>query len=362
MQTWSGDVGRSGAVAAELRRFVVAAVGEPTRLEPLRVRPWAAVWRVEVGTDRFLAKQSRPGRGHEARLTVELARRVPSYVVPVTAADPERDLLLTPDLGPTLAAGVPERGVDVWCRVLRDAARLQRAVARDAETLDLTRLAPEEAVTYAGDAVGRLCALPAGDPRRLDPAVAGRLQALLPAVERWAEVVADLDLPLTLHHNAPGLDAVVLPTDPDAPVRFRDFGDALLTEPLGGLLVPLGECAVALAAGPDDLRLRRVADAALEVWSDLAPARSLRAALPAALQLARLARVESWRRRVATMTSEERREFGSAPARWLGSLVADPPVGATPADVTRRRRRGDTCWARGVWVPAPCPVGESGWR
>jgi hypothetical protein len=63
------------------------------------------------------------------------------------------------------------------------------------------------------------------------------------------------------------------------------------------------------------------------VWSDLAAPRRLRAALPAALQLARLARVESWRRCVASMTAEERGEHGGAPAAWLGTLLAEPPLG-----------------------------------
>ena len=77
-----------------------------------------------------------------------------------------------------------------------------------------------------------------------------------------------------------------------------------------------------LDAGPDDLRLRRIADAALEVWTDFAPARALRAALPAALQLARLARVESWRRCLGTMTAEECAEFGSfLPTGWVPSSL-----------------------------------------
>lgn len=325
MQTWSSDAWRSEAFAAELRGFVVAAVGEPTLLQPLTLRPWSTVWRVEAGGHGYFAKQNCPGQAHEARLVAQLARLAPSYVVPVVAADPGRDLLLTADLGPTAEEEGRRHDVDLWQRVLRDAARLQREVAPRAADLGLTALPPEEAVTYAGDAIGRLAALQPGDPRRLSGAVADRLQALLPLVERWADTVADLDLPLTLNHNDLHLANVVAADD--APVRCFDFGDALLTEPLGALLVPLQACADDLAAGPCDLRLRRVADAALEVWSDLAPAKALRAALPAALQLGRLGRVESWRRCIATMTPEERREFGSAPARWLGSLVGDPPVG-----------------------------------
>ena len=61
------------------------------------------------------------------------------------------------------------------------------------------------------------------------------------------------------------------------------------------------------------------ADAGLEVWSDVAPAAELRAALPAALQLGRLGRVVTWarcwsRRRSATSPGEA--GFGDASVAW----------------------------------------------
>jgi hypothetical protein len=249
----------------------------------------------------------------------------------VVAADPGRDLLLTPDLGRTLAERGDDHDVDTWCRIVRDGALLQRAVAPHADVLGLTRMPPESATTYVGDAVGRLGALPPGDPRRLPGDVAERLRALLPTIERWSDQVAALDLPLTLNHNDLHAANVVAPDNPDEPLRFFDFGDAVLTEPLGALLIPLNVSAGELDAGPDDLRLHRIADAALEVWTDLVPARALRSAFPAALQLARLAKVESWRRCLVTMTADERAEFGSAPADWLGTLESNPPMGHLPA-------------------------------
>lgn len=318
---------RSEAFDAELRAFVASAVGEPDLFEPLKVRPWSAVWRVEAGGHVYFAKQNCPGQAHEARLLSALVEIAPEYVVPVVAADPGRDLLLTPDLGRTLAEVGGDHDVATWCRIVRDAALLQRAVAPHADDLGLTEMAPECATMYVGDAIGRLGALPADDPRRLAEEVAGRLRALLPSIERWSDQVAELDLPLTLNHNDLHAANVVAANGPDVPLRFFDFGDAVLAEPLGSLLIPLSVSSRDLDAGPDDLRLRRIADAALEVWTEHARARALRAALPAAIQLARLARVESWRRCLATMTAEERAEFGSAPADWLGTLAHDPPVG-----------------------------------
>lgn len=321
---------RSEAFAAELRAFVTVAVGEPEVFEPRKMRPWSAVWQIEAGGRSYFAKQNCPGQAHEARLVSELQKIAPEYVVPVVAADSDRDLLLTADLGRTLREMEPEHDVDTWSRIVRDAALLQRAVVPHTEDLGLTEMPPEDATTYVGDAVGRLGALQPDDPRRLPEETATRLQALLPTIERWSDQVAELDLPLTLNHNDLHDANVVAAEGPGVPLRFFDFGDAIATEPLGALFIPLAVASHYLDAGPDDLRLRRIADAALEVWTDLTPAKALRAALPAALQLGRLPRIESWRRCVVTMTPEERAEFGSAPADSLGTLLSDPPMGHLP--------------------------------
>lgn len=327
--TWSSAVWETPEFREELRAFVVAAVGEPDVLEPVKVRPWSTVWRAQAGGATYFAKQNCPGQAHEAALLTELTRIAPAYVVPVVAADPARDLLLTADIGPTLRESGGSESPEAWCRIAADAAALQRAVVGHVAELPLAVLLPGDATSYVADAVGRLAALPAEDPRRLDADVARALEAHLPTIERWADEVADLDLPATLNHNDLH-DANAAAPAGDAPLRFFDLGDAVLAEPIGALLVPLNVCAYAWKAGPDDPRLHRVADAALEVWTDLVDIRSLRAALPAALQLARIAKTESWRRCVATMTPGERTEWGDAPAGWLGTLLDEPPVGSRP--------------------------------
>lgn len=324
MSTWTSAVWSDEDFLADLRAFVVAAVGEPDSLEVVALRPWSAVWRVTTAGSTSYLKQNCPGQSHEARLVSTLHGLAPDHVVPVVAADPSRDLLLTADLGPTLEARGQSADVDVWCRVVADGAALQRRVVESDVDLRLTVMAPCEASTYVADAVGRLAALDWADPRRLAPDVAHRLGQLLPAVDRWADRVEDLDLPLSLVHNDLHASNVVLG---DGSLRFFDFGDAVVGDPLANLLIPLHTVQQELGAEPDDPRLWRIADAALEVWSDLAPAAALRAALPASLQLARLARVESWRRCVATMSAAERADWGSVPARWLGLLLEDPPLG-----------------------------------
>lgn len=324
MSTWTSAAWADEDFLADLRAFVVAAVGEPDSIEVVALRPWSAVWRVRAGGATSYLKQNCPGQSHEARLVSTLVGIAPDRVVPVLAADPRRDLLLTADLGPTLEARGQGADVDVWCRVVADAAALQRRVVGTAAELGLTVMAPCDASTYVADAVGRLAALDWTDPRRLAPDVAHRLGQLLPEVDRWADRVEEADLPLTLVHNDLHASNVVLG---HGSLRFFDFGDAVVGDPLANLLIPLHMVQRELGAAPDDPRLWRIADAALEVWSDLAPITALRAALPASLQLARLARVESWRRCIATMSAEERADWGFVPARWLGLLLEDPPLG-----------------------------------
>lgn len=307
----------------ELRDWCAAVVGPVTAMTQHKLRGWATVWRVETAEGAWFAKQNCPGQQVEVALMAALARLVPDRVVPVTAA---RDgLLLTPDQGPVFHETAGD-DLDNWVRLAREAALLQRElVPHHAELIatGLTELVPEECPDYLAARVEQHAALAEDDPRRLSPEVATRLRAHLPVVRRWAEEVAALGLPTTLNHNDLHENNVF---DVDGGLRFFDFGDALATEPLGVLLVPLNILAGRLDADGDDRRLWWVADAALEVWSDLVPVRDLRAALPAALQLGRAGRVESWARCTPSLTDEQLAEWGHVAAAWLGTLDADPPL------------------------------------
>ena len=310
----------------ELRAWCESHVGPVTSLEQRKLRGWATVWRVTTADGSWFAKQNCPGQIFEQPLMSVLARLAPHRVVPVTA---ESDgFLLTPDQGPTLRAG--GGGLETWVRLAREAASLQRELVPHRSELlavGLTELTPHQAPGYLSARVEQYAALPADDPRRLQPDVADRLRAHLPVVRRWAEQVAALGLPLTLNHNDLHDNNVC---DVDGRLLFFDFGDALATEPLGVLLVTLDVLAEHLGADRDDPRLWRVADAALEVWTDLVPAVQLRRALPAALQLGRLGRVESWVRCQPSMTDDQLAEWGPVAAAWLATLAADAPVGVTP--------------------------------
>lgn len=188
----------------------------------------------------------------------------------------------------------------------------------------LTKVEPAATTAYVEQRLEELAAIDPADPRAMTVADRDALRAHLPVVERWVDRVAALGLPTTLLHNDLHGHNVC---EREGELRFFDFADALLMEPLAALMVPLNSLAHRLEAGPDDPRLARVAEAALEVWSDLAPLAELRAALPEALQLARLGRVESWVRCTAPMTDAELVEWGDGASYWLSSLREPPPFG-----------------------------------
>jgi hypothetical protein len=312
---------------AELAGWVTAEVGEVRTMAQVKLRVWASVWAVETADRRYFAKQNCELQAFEAALVAALAELAPDRVVPVAAADGERGFLLTPDQGQVMSATVAEDDLDAWARVVAAGARLQRDLLGHVDRLaglGLTTLRPEDAPAYVERRLEQLAALPQEDPRAMPEEQRRALCARLPVVQGWAEEVAALGLPITLNHNDLHENNVFHVADG---LRFFDFADSLLTEPLGVLLIPLNLLSGRLDAGPDDPRLWRVADAALEVWSDLAPMAALRAALPAALQLARLGRAESWARCCVSMDDRELAEWGSTVQQWLGTLLLAPPLG-----------------------------------
>ena len=324
---WAGNGFRR-----ELTAWVTDVVGEPRAMAPVRQRPWSTVWRVETAAGVFFAKQNTPLQAFEAGLLSLLAALAPAHVVPVTAADPGRDLLLTPDQGPTLgdvleprldAAGGEELLLATVALVMRSAAELQRDLAGHVDELvqaGLTTLTSADAVPYVQRRLDELATVPDADPRAFEPGAAAKLEAFLPALPAAVDEVGSLGLPVTLDHNDLHTYNVF---EVGGHMRFFDFGDALLTEPLGALRGPLSGLAHHFECPIDDPRLLAALEPALEVWSDLVPLPELRAALPSAFRLARLGRCESWLRCYASMTDAELGEYGDGAAYWLASVADD---------------------------------------
>ena len=275
----------------ELRDWVESSVGRVLSMEQAKLRPWAGVWRVSTADGVFYAKQNCEGQAFEAALVAELAVLAPDHVVPVAAVDVARGLLLTVDQGPVFAETTADDDLDAWCRLVTRAMELARIVAPSMPVLSTLGLA--EASPH-------------------------------PSVAADIEKVGALGLPVTLSHNDLHLHNAF---DTAGGLRFFDFADSVAANPLSGLLVPLNELAYFLdEPPPGDPRLRRVADAALEVWSDVTPISELRAALASALRLGRLGRAESWRRTAASLAPEDQAEYVGHCQQWIDMLPDEAPV------------------------------------
>ena len=318
----TSPVWRTEAFEAELAQWCATVLGREVCLESHKVRCWSAVWRVVTDEGSYFAKQNCPGQAFEATLLPVLAG-LSERIVPVTAFNAERGFLLTPDQGPVLGETVGD-DLAPWVAIAREGALLQRELVGHVDDLEgagCTRLGAAETASYVATRTEQYAALPAGDRRHLDDEGAKALRRLLPEVERWADQVLALEMPLTLNHSDLHEHNVFAS---GGGLRFFDFGDAVVSEPLSVLLTTLRALCEVLACAADDPRVAAVSDAALEVWSDLAPVAEMRAALPAALQLGKVARSESWARCWPSVTEEEDEQSGGYATGWLRELSAPP--------------------------------------
>jgi hypothetical protein len=281
-----------------------------------RIRFWSTQLTVPTDAGVFWFKENCPGQSFEARLVALLAELTPDQVVAPLAVEPERGWLLTPDGGETL----PYSGdLDIWLRVVTEWAQMQRRLADHVAQLQdagVSLMAP----VLATELAERYTELSSNQPGHLDPETAERVRARLPVIAEWGQHLTATGLPVTLDHNDLHANNAFTPR-PGERLRFFDFADAVLGHPLCSLMVPLRALGSTLECGDDDPRLRRVIDAYLEVWTDLADRTTLRAAVAPALRLSALHRAESWRRVLPYASASERNQYGDLAAHWLATLL-----------------------------------------
>lgn len=304
--TWTPEVWQSAAFESELREWAAPHTGAVRSLTRVKDRPWSGVWRVDAEHGAFYVKQNCPGQQQEARIVSVLARVAPDFIVETVAVDEERDLLLTADGGRTWREALADGAAVGWETLLHDAMLLARTSVPVLDEMRLTVLDPDG----IRDHVTR-----ARDEWRIPEQFRTGVDAAVDVVGAAGDQVAALGLPLALNHNDLH-DANAFVGEHGA--RFFDFGDAVASSPLAALRIPLAVYAQSIHASENDPRVLGVADAALEVWSDLAPMAELRAALPAANRLAAVARAESWHRILESVPDEfVDDDCRAADAGWL---------------------------------------------
>ncbi|MEV7632191.1 hypothetical protein AB0N64_07275 [Microbacterium sp. NPDC089318] len=304
--TWTPEVWKSTAFENELREWMEPHTGAVRALARVANRPWSGVWRVDAERGAFYVKQNCPGQQQEARIVSVLCRIAPDFIVEPVAADEERDLLLTADAGRTWRQALADGAAVGWEMLLHDAMLLARMSVPVLDEMRLTVIDPAGIRDHLAAAA---------DEWRIPAEHRAGVDAAAEVVGAAGAQLAALGLPLTLDHNDLH-DANAFVGEHGA--RFFDFGDAVASSPLAALRIPLAAYARSIHVSENDPRVLAVADAALEVWSDLAPMAELRAALPAANRLAAVARAVSWHRILESVpdafVDEEHRH---ADAEWL---------------------------------------------
>ncbi|HEX6073649.1 MAG TPA: phosphotransferase [Micromonosporaceae bacterium] len=281
-----------------------------------RIRFWSTQLTVPTDAGVLWFKENCPGQAFEARLVALLAELTPDQVVAPLAVEPERGWLLTPDGGETLTDSAD---LDTWLRVVMEWAQVQRCLADHVGRLQDAGVSLMPTV-LAAELTERYTDLSPDRPGHLDPETAERVRARLPVIAEWGRHLAATGLPVTLDHNDLHADNAFTPR-PGERLRFFDFADAVLGHPLCSLMVPLRTLGSTLGCGDDDPGLRRLVDAYLEVWTDLADRATLRSAVAPALRLAALHRAESWRRVLPYASASERSRYGDPAAHWLATVL-----------------------------------------
>ena len=272
-------------------------------------RPWGTVHTAPTTGGPVWLKAPGDGTVFEVALYDLLSRVTPDHVLRPIAVDLDRGWVLLPDGGTTLGDAGTDL-VDGLVTALPQYATLQRELAGHTPAL----------LSY-----GVADMRPEVMPDRFDEAVAAvtpgpEVRALRGTYAEWCARLAESPVPASIDHNDLHPWNVFLDGDH---ARFYDWGDAVVAHPFSSMLVTTAAVRGQLGVGQDDPAVRRVRDAYLETWSDLAPPRELVADLELACWAGKVARALTWDRALRAQGHDQAREFADAPRQHLTALLAD---------------------------------------
>lgn len=307
---WSSTEWFASAVSWMDGRLAAAGIGRTGPVTQPRVRAWGTVLTAPTDRGPVWLKAPGPRTAFEVALYGLLGKVVPDRVLAPIAADVERGWVLLPDGGPTLGDDADlDTVLSGLAEVLPRYAVLQRDLASHVDELlgfgveDMRPAAMparfDEAVAAARRRAGR--------PR--DDELVDGIVALRPEFASWCERLAASVVPASLDHNDLHPDNVFA-----AGTRFYDWGDAVVAHPFASMLVTLGVLRHGYGLAEDDPALRRLRDAYLEPFTDLAPRTELVEEVELACRVAKPARALVWDRAIPP---DEPGEFGRAPLETL---------------------------------------------
>jgi len=277
-----------------------------------RIRPWAAVARIETSEGRVWFKEPAPVMAFEAALTAAVSGRNPEVGPEVIAW--EGTWLLTRDAGPRLRSLLEvDAAAPAWEDIVRQYAELQLAQIAHVDELLALGVPDKRPRTLLAD-YPRLVE----DVRGLEavPVERARLVALGPALER---VVARLatPVPMTLIHEEVHEGNVFVA---EGHARLLDWGEGAVSHPFAGLTNTLRDIAYRRGLEPDAAEVLQLRDVYLEPWTRFAPLDELRTMFADGYLLGMLCRAVTWERFLAKASRATRDEYDRNAAVWLDIL------------------------------------------
>jgi hypothetical protein len=291
------------------------------------IRPWSTAFRIPTDMGVAWCKASGPGPAYEGPLLAAFERwDVRGALLPL-ATDPGRALILTPDGGPTMRDTRPDGNGDhdlaAWARILRGYAHLQRSVegrAAELVAMGVPDLRPERLVAVVEGFVTDDVIWARADAEDRDAARAARrrLPDLMPDIAGLVGEVAAVGIAATIQHDdLHGGNILVGP----AGDRVFDWGDASVAHPFTTLTTTLNSIEYRTGLDQHGPELRRLRDAYLEAWTDVAPLTPLVAAEGRSRILGAISRAASWERSFQGVPVDELADHGGSTAAWLVELV-----------------------------------------
>jgi hypothetical protein len=291
-------------------------------LQPVRVRPWSALWRAPTTDGLLWLKACAPAMRHEAALIDFLRRLQPEVLPPILGLAPEQGLILMADGGDLLRPYTREAGdLSHWARILPEYAALQKQSAPHTTELLAAGIPDRRTETLPARLAELLAdeaALEIGTPHGLTPVEHAQLLAGLPAFAARCAEVAALGIPATIDHSD-FHDANIL-IDAGR-YRFIDWGDACVAHPFLTVLVTLRSIAYGRKLAEDDPVLLELCDLYLAQWTAYGDLDELRRVLELARPLAMVNRALTWRQALQTLPPDQHGEYADAVPGWLQEVL-----------------------------------------
>jgi hypothetical protein len=308
-------------------------------LEEVQLRPWGVVLRASTTGGTVFMKAGAPTTSFEAGLYELLVRVAPDHVVHPIALDVDAGWLLLPDGGPVLGEQLGDEVLlDRLLVVLPQYAQLQVDLADHVEdllALGVADMRPARMLARFDEAVAGAqgYADVHGSPEQR--AALERVVGLRATFGRWcARLDAAVGAPSLDHNDLHGGNVFATGLAEGGTARFVDWGDAVVAHPFASALVVRSVVRWTLDVHAETPQERRLLDAYLEPFTDLATRAELGDAVEVACEVGKIARSLVWARAVALLPpgADDPEGFADAPLRWVLELLDGPMAASSPAD------------------------------